>query len=140
MNIPDLPDEWEKKALIVVGALFLLTVIYAYNPFQGTPTNTTIDNSPTQTTTIIPFPKITKTKNTTNNTNLTNGTFKLTAEQAKKIATQSRPGYTVGTPIQGTVMVNNTNYNVWIVPLSKQNVVSKTIYIDANTGVIILDS
>jgi hypothetical protein len=128
----DLPENWEKKALIVVVAVFLILVIYAYNPFQTRP-NTTIQNQNPQNGVPIPFPKANTSTNSSNNT------LKLTAEQAKTIATQARPGYNAGQPIQGTVMVNNTNYAVWIVPLSQNNVVSKTLYIDANTGIIVLE-
>jgi hypothetical protein len=133
----DLPQNWEKKALIIVGAVFIISVIYAMNPFQSTPTNDTLNESSSTTIIPNPFPKITKSKNANNSS--VNGTFNITAEQAKKIATQSRPGYTVGQPIQGNVVVNSTNYSVWIVPLSQNNVVSKTIYIDANTGIIVLE-
>lgn len=135
----DLPENWEKKALLIIGAVFIITVIYALNPFQGSPTNDTINQTPTQTITPIPFPKTTKVNNSNNSSATTNGTLKLTADQAKNIAAQSRPGYNVGQPIQGSVMVNSTNYAVWIVPLSQNNVVSKTIYIDGNTGIIVLE-
>lgn len=132
----DLPENWEKKALILVGAVFILTVIYALNPFQGTPSNATINQS-TSTSNPFPFPQITSTnKNKTNNTNSTNTT--ITSDQAKTIATQAMPGFTAGTPLKGSVVVNDTNYNVWIVPLTQQNTASKTIYIDSNTGVIVL--
>ena len=52
---------------------------------------------------------------------------------------QNNPGYSVGQPIQGSVMVNNSNHNVWIIPLSL-NGMSKTIYIDTNTGLIVLNT
>ncbi len=138
MNLPPLPDNWEKKGLILIGFVFIITIIYALNPFTGTPTNNSSDQT-FQPGSPIPFPKLTTNKNTSNNTNNTNITFKITKEQAEKIATQAWPSYTVGTPLQGTIIVNNTNYNVWIVPLTKQNTASKTIYIDGNTGVIVLD-
>ena len=34
-------------------------------------------------------------------------------------------------------MVNNNNISVWIVPLMKGTVLSKRIYVDAVTGVIV---
>lgn len=142
MDIPELPVGWEKKALIVVGVVFIITVIYAFNPFPATPTNNSTDQS-IQTGTPFTLPKLTSTsKNTANNTdnNKTNITLKLTAEQAKNIAIQKNPGYTPGNPLQGTITVNNTSYNVWIVPLTKKNEASKTIYIDGNTGVIVLET
>lgn len=134
----DLPQGWEKKALIVVGVVFLISVIYALNPYQGSPTNDTVQNQSTQTINIIPFSQ-NKANNYNNSPNTANNTTKLTADQAKSIASQSHPGYTVGQPIEGSVTVNSTNYPVWIVPLSQNNVVSKTIYIDRNTGIIVLE-
>ena len=132
----DLPEDWEKKALIVVGVVFILTIIYALNPYVGTPDNNDTVQQ-TTTTTIIPFPK---TDNTNDTTNSTNSSFKITLEEAKEIASKSNPSYTVGTPMQGSIEVNGTGYNVWIVPLSQQDVVSKTIYIDANTGIIVMET
>jgi hypothetical protein len=129
----DLPDNWEKYALIGVVAVLIISVIYALNPFPPTPENDTIQQT-TTTTTIIPFPK-----NNVNKTNSSNNTAKITLERAKEIAAQTWPGYTVGQPISGSVTVNDTTYSVWIVPLTKQNTASKTIYIDINTGNIVLD-
>ncbi|TMS40324.1 MAG: peptidase [Methanobacterium sp.] len=129
----DLPDNWETKALIIIGAVFILTVIYALNPFQGTPTNnTTMEQTPSEPT-IIPFPENERKNDTNNSTNNT----KITEEDAKRIAGQAYPDYTVGTPLQGSVNVNSTNYFVWIVPLTKDNTASKTIYIDVDNGNIV---
>ena len=130
----DLPENWEKKALIGVAAILIISVIYALNPFPPTANNDTVQQ--TTTTTIIPFTKI----NIQKSNNTTNSSLNITLEQAKNIANQQRPGYTVGNPIPGNVVVNNTNYTVWIVPLSKQNVVSKTIYIDVHTGNIVMET
>ena len=77
--------------------------------------------------------------NNSSNSSNTNLTSNLTMEQAKNIAIQNNPGYSVGQPIQGSVMVNNSNHNVWIIPLSL-NGMSKTIYIDTNTGLIVLNT
>ncbi|MCE5214743.1 MAG: peptidase [Methanobacterium sp.] len=133
-----LPESWEKRALILVAAIFIISVIYALNPFLGTPTNNTGNQTPTQTLNPIPFPILSSNKNVTNQTNNTNNSFKITPEQAQNIATQAMPGFTAGTPLKGSVYVNNTNYNVWIVPLTKSDSNSKTIYIEGNTGVIVL--
>lgn len=138
MDIPELPEGWEKKALIALGVLILILVIYAYNPFGGK-SNVSVQNQNPETIVPVPFPQK-NTNTSTNNSSIPgNATFKITVDQAKSIATKARPGYDVGQPIQGSVLVNNTNYNVWIVPLSKNNVVSKTIYIDGNTGIIVLE-
>ena len=132
----DLPENWERIALIAVGVIFLVTVIYALNPFQGTPDNTTLNQNTNPSIVPIPFSKVNRSTN--NSTKATNGTINITLEQAKTIAAQSNPGYDVGQPIPGTVVVNKTNYTVWIVPLTKPNTASKTIYIDIKTGLIVL--
>jgi len=131
----DLPENWEKIALVGVVAVLIISVIYALNPFPPTLENDTIQQT-TTTTNIIPFPKINKAKNNTTG----NSTLEITLERAKTIAAQQRPGYTVGNPIQGSVVVNNTTYAVWIVPLLTQNTVSKTIYIDIHTGNIVFET
>ncbi len=133
----DLPDNWEKIALVVVGIVFILTVIYALNPFYTT-SNDTNQESGNQDIVPVPFPK-TDTNNDSGNSSI-NITTNITAEQAKNIATQANPGYTAGEPISDSVVVNGTNYTVWKVPLSKPNSSSKTIYIDIQTGLIVLES
>jgi hypothetical protein len=130
----DLPENWEKMALIGVAAVLIISVIYALNPFPLTAPNDTMEQT-TTTTNIIPFPKITKVNNNTSD----NSTIEITLERAKTIAAQQRPGYTVGNPVKGSVVVNNTTYPVWIVPLLTQNTVSKTIYIDLYTGNIVFE-
>jgi len=132
----DLPENWEKKALILIGGIFMVTVIYALNPFQGTPDNNTLEQNSSPTFVPIPFPKVIKVNNSQNSSK--NGTVDITLEQAKTIAVQANPGYNVGQPISGSVTVNNTTYSVWIVPLTKPNTASKTIYIDIRTGLIVL--
>lgn len=132
----DLPDNWETKALIIIGVVFILTVVYAFNPFLSTPTNNTTMEQSSSEPTIIPFPENERKNDTNNSTNNT----KITEEDAKRIASEANPGYTVGTPMQGSVNVNSTNYFVWIVPLTKDNTASKTIYIDADTGDIVMES
>ncbi|HOI71449.1 MAG TPA: PepSY domain-containing protein [Methanobacterium sp.] len=129
----DLPEDWEKKALIVVGAIFILTVIYSFNPFVGTPANnTTMEEAPNGPT-IIPFPENERKNDTDNNST----DSKITEDDAKRIAEQAYPDYTVGTPSQGSINVNDTTYFVWIVPLTKDNSASKTIYIDVDNGNIV---
>jgi len=124
---------WEKKALIVLGFITLIIIIYAYNPFQSTPevqiVNQTEQPSTVQT---MPFPK----PNSTNNTNETNNTdFNITKEQAQRIAEE--PGYTTEEPTQGTININNKEVPVWIVPLSKNDKVEKEVYVDAENGSIV---
>lgn len=129
----DLPEDWEKKALIVVGAIFILTVIYSFNPFVGSPNNNTTMEQSSSEPTVVPFPSSEKKNKTDNSTDQT----EITEEDAKRIAGQAYPDYTIGTPSQGSINVNNTSYFVWIVPLTKDNTASKTIYIDSDTGNIV---
>ncbi|MDI6644063.1 MAG: peptidase [Methanobacteriaceae archaeon] len=129
----DLELTWEKKALIAVGVIILIILIYAYGPFQSTPevqiVNQTEQPSTVQT---MPFPQ----PNSTNNTNDTNNTdFKITKEQAQRIAEE--PGYTTGEPTQGTININNKEIQVWIVPLLKNEKVEKEVYVDAENGSIV---
>jgi hypothetical protein len=118
--------------------VFLITVIYAFNPFHGS-TQSNNTNVTTPQTVTYNHPSQPQVVNNSSNSSTTNLTSNLTAEQAKNIAIQNNPGYSVGQPIQGSVMVNNTNHNVWIIPLSL-NGRSKTIYIDINTGLIVLNT
>ncbi|MGZ7046973.1 MAG: peptidase [Methanobacterium sp.] len=137
----DLEPGWEKKALIILAIITIIIVVYAYGPFKSdvkaeVQNNTSVDPIPAST------PPSTVSNNTTNptisNVNVTggtNGTFQITLDQAKKIASQ--PGLTAGQPTKGTVVSNNNNIPVWIVPLMKGNVVAKRIYVDGATGVIV---
>jgi hypothetical protein len=129
----DLKEGWEKKALIGVGVVVLLIIIYAYFvPFTGTPDKVV----PTQTAPVqtvgVPFSQPTA-NNSTSNTNSTNNGTLLNAEQSKaiNIALANNPGYSAGTPIQ-----NGTN--VWIVPITKANSRSYNVYVDVASGKIIL--
>lgn len=132
----DLPQNWEKKALIVVIVVLIATVIYSFNPFPANPTNnTTVEQAPSGPT-VVPFPKKNN-SNSTDNNNTTNSSSKITADDAKRIAEQANPGYIADDPIQGSINVNSTNYFVYIVTLTKENEASKTIYIDADTGIIV---
>ncbi len=139
IDLSDLPDGWERKALLIIGVVFIISVIYAFHPFQGTaPNDTGNDTTPTQTVTYT-HPSQPQVVNNSTNKSTTNLTANLTVDQAKNIALQSNPGYGVGQPVQGSVVVNSTNHNVWIIPLSL-NGRSKTIYIDINTGLIVLNT
>lgn len=129
----DLPEDWEKKALLIIGAIFILTVIYSFNPFVGNPNNNTTMEQSSNQPTVVPFPSSEKKNKTDNSTDQT----EITEEDAKRIADQAYPDYTIGTPSQGSINVNNTAYFVWIVPLTKDNTASKTIYIDVDNGNIV---
>ncbi len=137
MDLSDLPDGWDRKALIIIGVVFIISVIYALHPFQGAAPNDTGNVTTPTVTYTHPSPPQVVNNSTKNST--TNLTTNLTVDQAKNIALQSNPGYAVGQPVQGSVVVNNTSHNVWIIPLS-QNGLSKTIYIDVNTGLIVLET
>lgn len=134
----DLPENWEKKALIILVVITFMVVAYAFSPFQKSSILEVQTQTSAPTGTPVPITQPAVNNSTTNSSTIpANITFKLTADQAKNIAAQGRTGYATGQPIQGSIVLNGTNIAVWIVPLSKNNVVSKTIYIDANTGIIV---
>lgn len=138
----DLQPGWEKKALIVLAVITIIVVVYAYGPFKGDAKAEIINNTsevpaPAP---APPSPVVTTNNSTSNITNVNitggnNGTYQITADQAKKIAEQ--PGFTAGQPTKGNVMINNNNIAVWIVPLMKGTIISKRIYVDAATGIIV---
>ncbi|BDZ71189.1 peptidase [Methanobacterium petrolearium] len=130
---------WENKALVVVGVVVLIILLYAFNPFQAKTNLTGENNSQVPQTTTVPTTEpITDSVNSSNSTNDTgNDTYLITAEQAKQIALRDNIGYTAGDPLQGTVVVNQTTAVVWIVPLSKHSQFVKNVYVDVNTGIVI---
>lgn len=133
----DLKEGWERKALIALGVFIIIIIAYAYiNPFSGTP-----DNS-TQQVQISPVPatpltySTTANNNTTGNNSTISGNFTLTSSQAQSIAQNAFPGYNIGSPTQGNVVVNGTTHSVWIVSATNQSV-TKTVFVDASTGTIL---
>ena len=137
----DLGDGWEKKALIIVGLIVLLIIIYAYNPFVPKANINNTSNQTSYSSPIILMPYDQSSGNSSsNNTNETNGTFQLTAEQAKNIAIQARPGYTAGDPAQETIVIDGITIAVWKVPLTKTGSTSKTLYIDLTSGRIVKET
>ena len=136
----DLEPGWEKKALIVLGIIVVIVVVYAFNPFHGNSevkySNDSVDNAVT-----TPAPQVVASNNstannTTVNTTSNNGTFQISADVAKNIAVGANPGYTAGQPTQGNVNINNSVLSVWIVPIT-QGATSKKIYVDLSTGTIV---
>ena len=145
----DLKDKWnsltrEQKGLIGLAVVIIIVVIYAYHPIIGTPNNNTTNSTQDQQqSAAMPMPFTQSGSNNTtvsNNTTTSNGTSQITADQAKNIATQARQGYTAQEPSQGSITVNGAVTSVWIVPLSKNNAVSKTLYIDVNNGKIVQET
>jgi hypothetical protein len=140
MNL-DLKPGWEKKAIIVVGIVILIIVIYAFNPFYNNPDVQAVQGQPTDTPVTTSAPPAVTSNNSTNNstasnTTVDNGTFQISADVAKNIALGANPGYTAGQPTQGNVIINSTAVSVWIVPLT-QGSQSKKVYVDSSTGVIV---
>lgn len=148
---------WEQKALIGIGAIVLIILIYAYVPWGGLGSksidnNTTVvDNTPAPSNNPSYAPVNqdaqsvsdeqsntnldTNTDNNTNNNSYNEETNQINTLQAKEIAAQE--GLTAGSPRSGTFKKGNENVPVWIVPLSENNVVVKEVYIDKNTGEIL---
>jgi len=130
----DLKENWEKKALYIVGIIFLIIIVYAYFiPFTGTVNNNTstdiVTNSP-----VIPvqYPIPSSSNSSNNITNMNNSASII------NIIKTAYPDYNIGTPTYYNIInINGTNYNsVWAVPISKPNN-SSTIYVDI-TGRIVL--
>ena len=149
MNLKDLKDKWnslthEQKALVGLAVVVLCVVFYAYHPFTGAAVNNTTQNQdqdqPQSADVVaVPFQQAGSNNSTVSN-NTTSSNTTVTSQQAKNIAEQSRSGYTAGDPTQGSINVNGAETSVWIVPLSKNNAISKTLYIDANTGKIVQET
>jgi hypothetical protein len=133
----DLKDGWEKKALLGVGVVVLIIIFYAYFiPFSGTP-EPSLQLNQVSVTPATPLPyAVPAVNNSTSNNSTTSGNFTLTADQAKNIALNAFPNYTIGTPtFQNNLNINGTIYSAWVVPITL-NSTSKTVYID-NSGAII---
>ena len=131
----------EEKALICLAVVVLILTIYAYNPFlMSSDNNSTLENTaPSNTASVVPVPFTQQTSNNTTSSNntTTNSTSQITAGQAQNIAGQANSGYTAGQATQGSITVNGQQTSVWVVPLSKDGSIKKTVYIDSNTGKII---
>jgi predicted pyridoxine 5'-phosphate oxidase superfamily flavin-nucleotide-binding protein len=128
----------EKKALITLGVVVLIVTVYAYNPFFQTSNNTTVNNTTPSNPSVVPVPFTQQgSNNTTSNNTTANPTGQITAEQAQTIAAQANHGYASGLATQGSITINGQQTSVWVVPLSKDGSIKKTVYIDSNTGKII---
>lgn len=129
----------EKKALIALGVVVLIVTVYAYNPFFQTSNNSSVNNTTPSNTSVVPVPFTQQGSNNTTDSNntTTNSTSQITAGQAQTIAAQANAGYTAGQATQSSITVNGQQTSVWVVPLSKNGAVKKTVYIDSNTGKII---
>lgn len=134
----DLKPGWEKKALIVLGIVVLIIVVYAFNPFHGNAEVQVNSDQPADTAVVTPAPPAVVSNNSTDNTtNMSgNGTFQISADVAKNIATGANPGYTAEDPTLSNVTINSTVYSVWVVPI-KQGSLSKKIYVDSSTGTVV---
>jgi|GEM_PF-443035 len=136
----DIEPGWEKKALMMLAVIIIIIVVYAYGPFEGEAKTEVIDNI-SETPAPAPAPTVTPPNNQTpaNITNVTtygnNATYQITADQAKKIASQHN--FTTGKPTKGNLTINNNSTVVWIVPLMNGTLISKRIHVDAATGVIV---
>ena len=135
----DLEPGWEKKALIVLGIIFVIIAVYAFNPFHSNSDvqyqNETADNGVVTPTAPVATGNSTANNTTANNTT-NNGTFQISADVAKNIASGAYPGYTAGQPTQGNVTINNTLYSVWIVPVTQASI-TKKVYVDLSTGTVV---
>ena len=136
----DLEPGWEKKALIVLGIIFVIVAVYALNPFYSNSAVVDQNGSSADTPEVVMTspPAATTGNSTANNTNNTtnNGTFQISADVAKNIAAGAYPGYTAGQPTQGNISINSTLYSVWIVPVTQASI-TKKVYVDISTGTVV---
>jgi hypothetical protein len=136
----DLKPGWEKKALILLGIVVVITLIYAFNPFYSNPDVQVVQDQAADNAVTTPAaPVVTSNNSTTNNTTVNttnNGTFQISADVAKNIALGANPGYTAGQPAQGNVTINSSVFSVWIVPITQASI-SKKVYVDLSTGTIV---
>ena len=137
----DLKPGWERKALIVLGIVVLIIIVYAFNPFHGNSDVQVDSDQPADSAVVTPTapaPVVSNNSTVNNSTaNVTNNsTFQISADVAKNIAAGANPGYTAGQPTQGNVSINNSAMAVWIVPLT-QGSLSKRVYVDLATGTIV---
>ena len=134
----DLKEGWEKKALIGLGVVVLIIIIYAYFiPFTGTPEPSIQENQSPSSTVPVPFVIPGPANNSTSNNTTNNGNFTLNADQAKTVALNANPGYSAGSVTQGNIVINGTNYSVWIIAITKVNASAKTVFVDASGGKIV---
>ena len=131
----DLKEGWEKKALIGLGAVVVIIVLYSYfAPYNGTPDNIT-QPQVTSTGSVTPLTFVSPSNNNSTNSTL-NGNFTVTAAQAQQIATNANPGYTISSTNQANIAVNGTQYSAWILSMSN-GTASKTVYVNAANGNIL---
>ena len=137
----DLKEGWEKKALLGVGVFVIIISLYVYfAPYPGTPTTTVQNQDQIVPSTVTPIPyteQVTNNNSSTNNSTSINGNFTLTGAQAQNIALNANQGYSAGSPTQGNVNINGSTHSVWIIPITKVNAQSKTVYVDASSGTIV---
>lgn len=132
----DLPEDWEKKALIVVGIVVIILLVYVFNPFKSEP-NITANNESVNVNPVVNMPFDQASSNSTNfNNGTSNVTSELTMEQATNIALQANPGYTSGETSKETLVINGITISVWKVTLTKSGSTSKTLYINVISGKI----
>ncbi|MDP3483999.1 MAG: hypothetical protein Q8S06_00610 [Methanobacteriaceae archaeon] len=130
----DLDLTWEQKALIGVGAVVLIILIYAYGPFNFTSDvnmQNNISSTPVSNQQLLPV----NSPSGNNSSNNANVTVNITAQKAKEIA--ALPGYVTGTPTPGSIVINNQTVSVWIVPLSLNSKIVKEVYVDKTNGNIV---
>ncbi|MDI9617588.1 hypothetical protein [Methanothermobacter sp.] len=121
---------WEYKALAIIAIIAILVTVYSYNSFnQGERVRLSDSIQPKP----QPQPVPVSVPNMTDNR--TNTTENITAEEARQIAVES--GYTAGQPTRGTINLNGTNVEVWVVPLQRGGRTVKEVYVSMGNGQIV---
>jgi hypothetical protein len=130
----DIDLSWEQKALIGIGVVAIIILVYAYFPFNLSSNDVNVTNNssaPVSNPQLLPV----NSPSGNNSSNNTNVTVNITAQKAKEIA--ALPGYGTGTPTDGSIVINNQTVFVWIVPLSLNNKLAKEVYVDKTNGNIV---
>ena len=127
---------WEQKALLGLGVVTLIILIFVFGSFNNpSPTlNSTNQTYIPVTPQPVPVNPPTNGSNGSNNSS-DNGNITITRDQAKEIAAEA--GYEVGEPTLENINVNDQSVQVWKVPLLRNDVIEKEVYVDTTNGKIV---
>ncbi|MCG2828434.1 hypothetical protein [Methanothermobacter sp. K4] len=121
---------WEYKALAIIAIIATLVTLYSYSSFNHGERVRLSDSTQIQP---QPQPVPVSVPNMTDNR--TNTTENVTAEEARQIAAES--GYTAGQPTRGSINLNGTDVEVWVVPLQRGGRTVKEVYVSMEGGQIV---
>jgi len=121
---------WEYKALAAIAIIAILVTVYSYNSFNHGERVRLSDS-----TQIEPQPQPVPVSVPNITDNKTDTSENVTAEEARQIAAES--GYTAGQPTRGSINLNGTAVDVWVVPLQRGGRTVKEVYVSMEGGQIV---